>query len=62
MKSENLKLIFRGGYRAEYIASQKNPQEPNGFPIEEAITIIAQVSHGLANFGSNVVIEVYEIE
>ena len=62
MKSENLELVYRGGWRADYIASDKNPNEPMAHPLDDANTIMSRECRGIGNFGSNVVIEVYEIK
>jgi len=62
MKSEKLELVFKGGYRADYIASEKNKEEPQGYPLKEFNTIMARTAHGLGNFCNNVVIEVYEVK
>lgn len=59
METKKLKLIYRGGYIADNIPGDK---EPNAKEVDVVGTLLARDWKGLSTYGSNTVIEVYEIE
>lgn len=56
------RLIFRGGYTAINLASENKEYIPSAKQSDVSVTLLARNYKGLSNTGSNIVLEIFEVE